>query len=290
MHASRAARRRIALLVVAVRDERNSMVHRERLRQRLRGARRAHAVDRIGVDQPGAAEPAIQAAPRREHERDAARRQAARVQLRGPAADVVRLHVAQRQRRCFAAKPLQAIERLAVERQSARGEAPLDLQVVEMARDVGVSARPARHRRRRARSRRRQQPRQRRAGDLADAGEEVGAHVGAVARRVGRGEDEQAEGAASRRRGASGISASDDACPASSSHCTASKPVLTPQYGALRLLAKIFTSSLTARANGSAGEDAVAAPDAHRRLRDQELVLQLGARGPAAGRRRWRSA
>ncbi len=60
------------------------------------------------------------------------------MQLRGEAPHVVRLHVAQRQRD-LCREPLQAIERLAVERQGARGDAPLDLQVFEMARDVGVA-------------------------------------------------------------------------------------------------------------------------------------------------------
>ena len=65
------------VLVVAMRDQRDRVVDRERLRQRLRGARRAHAIDRVGIDQAAAAEPAIKAAPRREDERDRARREPA---------------------------------------------------------------------------------------------------------------------------------------------------------------------------------------------------------------------
>ena len=99
--------------------------------------------------------------------------------------------------RSAAREALQPVERLAVQRQRARGEAALDPQVLEVARDVGVArGRRARASSRRRRSRCRQQPRQRGARDLADAGQELGAHVGGVARRVGRGEHEQAEGAA----------------------------------------------------------------------------------------------
>ena len=114
------------------------------------------------------------------------------MQLRRKAPHVVRLRVAQRQRD-LCGEPLEPVERLAVERERARGEASLDPEVVEMAGDVGV-----------ARARRRVV-----GGAAAHAGgssrvsaalatspmrgEEVGAHVGAVARRVGRREDEQAE-------------------------------------------------------------------------------------------------
>ncbi len=44
----------------------------------------------------------------------------------------------------------------------------------------------------------------------------------------------------------------DSACAGSSSHCTAAKPALAPQYGAPRLAAKLLTSSSTPRANDSA--------------------------------------
>jgi hypothetical protein len=73
----------------------------------------------------------------------------------------------------------------------------------------------------------RQQPRQRRAGHLADAHQELGAHVGAVARGVGRAQHQQAEGRAS-APWRSGIIASDITVagrPASA----ASKPAFTPQ-------------------------------------------------------------
>ena len=64
------------------------VVDRQGLRQRLRRLRRAHAVDRVQRDQAVAAEPAVEAAPGREHQRDAARREPAAMQLRGPAADL----------------------------------------------------------------------------------------------------------------------------------------------------------------------------------------------------------
>ena len=60
------------------------------------------------------------------------------MQLRGKTPQVVRLRLAQRQRD-LCGKPLEAIERLAIERERARGDASLDLQVFEMARDVCVA-------------------------------------------------------------------------------------------------------------------------------------------------------
>ena len=47
------------------------------------------------------------------------------------------------------------------------------------------------------------------------------------------------------------ISASEAAASGSSSHCTESKPALTPQYGAVSDEARLFTSSLAPLANGS---------------------------------------
>ena len=149
----------------------------------------ARARRRPGCAPPALApEPAVQAAPGRQHERDAARREAGAVQLRGPAAHVLRLHLAQRDARRRAAKLLQPFERLAVQRERARGEPALDPQVLQwraMSSSSGA-ARPSARSTRPQRSGGRQQPRQRGAGDLADARQELGAHVGGVARRIGR--------------------------------------------------------------------------------------------------------
>ena len=48
----------------------------------------------------------------------------------------------------------------------------------------------------------------------------------------------------------SGISAIDITRVGSATHCTASKPEFTPQYGAVRLEAKVFTSAPTPWVNG----------------------------------------
>ena len=59
------------------------------------------------------------------------------MQLRGPAPDMVHLRSAQRYRGSRA-ECLQAGQRLAVQRQRARRQPTLDLQVLEVAEDVGV--------------------------------------------------------------------------------------------------------------------------------------------------------
>ena len=63
------------------------------------------------------------------------------MQLRRPAADVVRLGRRAAATAQRGGEALQAVEGVAVHRQRARGEAALDLQVLEMARDVGVARR-----------------------------------------------------------------------------------------------------------------------------------------------------
>ncbi len=59
------------------------------------------------------------------------------MQLRGPAPHVVHLHLAQGHA-AGRGEGLQALERLAVHRERAGGEAALDLQVLEMAPQVVV--------------------------------------------------------------------------------------------------------------------------------------------------------
>ena len=246
--------------VVALRDQRHRLVDRQRLGQRLRGARRAHAVDRVGGDQAVAAEPAVEAAPGREHERDAARRQAGAVQLRRPAADVVRLAPRAAAAPAAPAKRCSRSKRLAVERQRARGEAALDREVLEMARDVGVARRRRRSSLRSgcmrlapacAAGRRaltlRQQPRQRGARDLADARQELGAHVGGVARRIGRGEHEQAEGAGAGSRGAAGSARSTAPAPARRATAPPRSRRWRRSTARRGWSAKLLTSSLTPR-------------------------------------------
>jgi len=124
---ARVARRQARVAgLVAMGDERDRMVDGEGLGQRLGRPRSAHAVDRVGGDPPVAAEPAVEAAPRGEHERDRAGAQPLAVHLRRPASHVQRLDDVQRQGEHVGAV-LQAIEGLAVQRERALGEAPLDL-------------------------------------------------------------------------------------------------------------------------------------------------------------------
>ena len=225
---------------------------------------------------PSRAEPAVEAAPGRQHERDAARRQAAAVQLRRPAADVVHLRLRAAAPPAASGEALQPAKRVAVERERARGEAALDLEVLQMAGDVGV----ARRRRRRRGSRRpaHQPPA---AGATAPRWRPRRCAPGSrcpCRRCSASGRARRAP--AGRRRRRSALVAQrdqrdDSACAGSSSHCTASKPALAPQYGAPRLAAKLFASSLDAAGERQRGERLGAAPDADRRLRNQELVLQL---------------
>ena len=198
---------------------------------------------------PSRPQPAVQAAPGRQHERDAARRQPLRVQLRHPAPHVMHLRLAQRHA-IGERRPRPAREGIAVQRERARRQAALDAPGAARYGSMSASGTvqhlvaPSRQNAGSSRD-------SAGARDLADAREELGAHVGAVARRVGRGQHQQAEGAGRARRGAAGSS------PASHraglfEPLAASKPELTPQYGARRLAAKCFTSSLTPCAKGSA--------------------------------------
>ena len=120
----------------------------------------------------------------------------------------------------------------------------------------------------------RQQPRQRRAGDLADAPQEFGAHVGGVARRVGRREHQQAEGDRAgavaqrdhrdRARGAGIVEPADRleaGVDAAIRHRQAAREDLDVVADRLRELER--------------RERLVGAPDADRALRDQEPVEQL---------------
>ena len=111
--------------------QRHRVVDRQRLGQRL-GAPWARARLRPGWRRPAPSrpEPAVEAAPGRQHERDAARRQAGAVQLRRPAAHVVRLRLAQRHAAACGAKRCRRVEGLAVQRQRARREAALDREVL----------------------------------------------------------------------------------------------------------------------------------------------------------------
>ena len=108
---------------------------------------------------------------------------------------------------------------------------------------------------------------------LADAHEEIGAHVGGVARRVGR-----AEHAAGRRRRRWAPSAQRRSSPstrtaaASSSQPTASKPALAPQYGRDQAGGEALRSRRSRAARRRVARTPRGAPDAQRALRDQELA------------------
>ena len=106
--------------------------------------------------------------------------------------------------------------------------------------------------------------------------QELGAHVGACSAsgRASRAPAGRRPGAGC--RGAAGSARSTSPAPVRRASCTASKPALAPQYGAPRLVAKIFTSSLDRRARTAAPANASAPPQTRiAGLRDHELVLQL---------------
>ena len=69
-------------------DQARRVVGRERLRQRARRARRAHALARIGGDLAVPHQPVEEPAPRRQQPRERARRESPAVQRRDEAADV----------------------------------------------------------------------------------------------------------------------------------------------------------------------------------------------------------
>ena len=154
---------------------------------------------------PLLAPPAVQAAPRRSTMRDAARRQAAlRAAARPSAARGAPAPRAGRHR----PRPRRALQARAAPRGTAPACAPpgaARLEVLQVARrSAPSSASPVAARGALGGARPPHRPRGSKrasagAGDLADALQELGAHVGAVARRVGRAEHQQAEGLGRRR-------------------------------------------------------------------------------------------
>ena len=120
-----------------VRRQGDRLVHRQRLGQRPRRLGRADAVHGVERDQALPAPPAVQPAPGGERDGDAARAQPALAQLRREAAHVVRLHLAQRHRPGRRAV-LEPAQRVAVHRHRARRQPPLDDEVLEVARELGV--------------------------------------------------------------------------------------------------------------------------------------------------------
>ena len=172
--------------------------------------RRAHAVDRVGGDH-ALAGPASGRSRARPTASSAMLRGAepVRVQLRRPAAHVVRLHLAQRARRPSAAKRCSAVERVARTAPAcARPGGARPRRCCEVALDRrrrSVAGACVDRRAQRAGSRRDSAG----ARHLADAHQELGAHVGGVARRVGRAEHQQAEGAGASPSWRSGIIAID---------------------------------------------------------------------------------
>jgi hypothetical protein len=120
--------------------QRHRLIDRQRLGQRLGRLGRAHAGHRVLQHQAVAPQPAVKAAPGRQLDGDAARRQPLRVQLAGPAAHVVRLHLAQRHI-TRAGQALQPRKGLRVHRQRARGEPPLDAQMLQVTHQVVVPPR-----------------------------------------------------------------------------------------------------------------------------------------------------
>jgi hypothetical protein len=108
----------------------HGLVHRQGLGQRLGRLGRADAVHRVERHAAAPAPPAVQAAPGRELQRQAARRQAGRSPAPCSWASSMRTWWGcSRQRHGQAAAPRsQAAQRVGVERQRALGHAPLHLQ------------------------------------------------------------------------------------------------------------------------------------------------------------------
>ena len=117
---------------IAVFGQGHRLVDRQRLGQRLSPLGRAHANHRVVLDHALLAPPAVQAAPGREQQRQAARRQAAAVRLCRPGAHVVRLHRLERDA-LGARAGHQPAQRQRVVLARAQGQAPLDLQMPQPA-------------------------------------------------------------------------------------------------------------------------------------------------------------
>ena len=215
----------------AVLGQRHRLVDRQRLGQRLGRLRRAHAVDRVAAHQrrcarasgtararPTARARCCAAPGRRACSCAAQRRTCCGLHLRAARTPALRRRRCRRRsasRRSPACAPPGAARRAGARGSAATlGAASARRGALIAQPSVGGSSRASAG-----------------AGDLADARQEVGAHVGAVARRVGRAEHQQAEGAARLGRGAAGSAPATSRCAGSSSHCAASKPALTPQYG-----------------------------------------------------------
>ena len=179
----------------------------------------------LATTQAVPAPPAVQAAPGRQRDGDAARRQAAR---RAAAPTQLRMWcgcAAAARRRPPAPRPAGAA---APRRTSPPCARPAGARPRRWSRKRCSSARRFGHRRSpRAQAEPAAAATAPRAGDLADAHQELGAHLGGVARGVGRAQHQQAEGW--RRPGAAGSSPATSRWPASSSQPAASKPALTPQ-------------------------------------------------------------
>jgi hypothetical protein len=120
----------VGLLVVQL-GEPHRVVHAQRLRQRPAGLGRVHVLHRVEADQPLVAEPAVEAAPARQHQRNAARLAPGAVQLCHPAADVGGLHAVERQTGLGRVLP-QRLQVKGIELDRARREPALDAHMLQV--------------------------------------------------------------------------------------------------------------------------------------------------------------
>ena len=249
-----------------VAGQRHRLVHRQRLGQRLGRLRRAHAFDRVAGHR---------CSP---HQRYRPRQADSTIAMLRGARPRACSCATQRRTWCGCtsrsstpaalAATLQAPQRVAVHRQRARRQAALDAQVPQVALQLVGQRRGG------ALTARAQQARQPGAGDLADARQELGAHVGAVARRVGRAEHQQAEGVVAAGR-----------AQRHQRHRRHAGRIVEPArgleagvhaaVGRARLAAKLRVRRSRPARTASAVNGVGHAPEAERGLRDQELLLQL---------------
>ncbi len=248
--------------------QRHRLVDRQRLGQGL-GRPSGRARPRPGCWPPGRRAPASGRSPARPTARS---RCCAAPGLRHAAArpSGARGASARRAGECrrVACAGLQALQGFAIHRQRARRESAFDFQVLQVAAQLRIDVGRLRcHRRACAQG----------AGSRRDSAalasspmrlQELGAHVGGVARRVGRGEHEQAEGLGAGVAWRSGIIAIDI------TRRRLVQPLHRLEAGvhaAVRAASgcwrRLFTSALTPCANGSADERRRRTPQAQAGLR-----------------------
>jgi hypothetical protein len=208
-------------------------VHAQSLGQGFAGLGCPHALHRVVIDMALARQPGVETPPGRQHEGNAAGAATCAVHPGHPAPHVGGLHPPMSRPASITWPGPGACQRVGIQAHRAFGQATLHAHMLQVARHQrgGRPLRPAGLRNRvhaGSAGVQRAQAREGRAGRLADAGQEIGAHVGREALRVARGQHQQAK-SLGRCTGTQGISASEAAADGSTSHCAASRPGLLPQ-------------------------------------------------------------